>query len=48
VIPLWTAEDTARRLGAELSIFEHSAHVPHVEETDRFVAVLDAFLPRTT
>ncbi len=46
VIPLWTAEDTARRLEADLTILEHSGHVPHVEETDRFIAVLDAFLPR--
>ncbi len=45
-IPLPSAEDTARRLRAPLVVFEASGHVPYVEETDRFVAVLDAFLPR--
>ena len=44
-IPLASAEDTARRLRAKLVVFEHSGHVPYVEETDRFVAVLDGFLP---
>ncbi len=45
-IPLETAEDTARRLRAQLVVFEQSGHVPYVEETERFVSVLDAFLPR--
>ncbi len=45
-IPLASAEDTARHLKATLVIFEQSGHVPYVEETDRFVAVLDGFLPR--
>jgi proline iminopeptidase len=45
-IPLESAEDTARRLQATLVVFEQSGHVPYVEETERFVAVLDAFLPR--
>lgn len=45
-IPLWTAEETAARLHAELVIFDHSGHVPYVEEFDRFRDVLDAFLPR--
>lgn len=27
-------------------VFEESAHVPYVEETARFVSVLDQFLPR--
>jgi proline iminopeptidase len=44
-IPLASAEDTARRLRAKLVVFEQSGHVPYVEETDRFVAVLDGFLP---
>jgi proline iminopeptidase len=45
-IPLSAAEDTARRLAAPLEVFEHSGHVPYVEETERFVRVLDDFLPR--
>jgi proline iminopeptidase len=44
-IPLWTAERTARALKADLVVLEHSGHVPYVEDFDRFVAVLDAFLP---
>lgn len=45
-IPLSSARETAELLGAELEVFEHSGHVPYVEEYDRFVSVLDAFLPR--
>jgi proline iminopeptidase len=45
-IPIETAEETARLLGAAFERFDASGHVPHVEEFDRFVAVLDAFLPR--
>jgi proline iminopeptidase len=45
-IPPAAAEDTARRLAAELVMFEDSGHVPYVEETARFVEVLDRFLPR--
>ena len=45
-IPLAAAEDTARRLDAPLAVFEDSGHVPYVEETQRFVEVLDRFLPR--
>ncbi len=44
-IPLWTAERTARALKAELVVLDHSGHVPYVEDFDRFVATLDAFLP---
>jgi len=47
-IPLTSAEQTAKLLGARLEIFEHSGHVPYVEELDRFVTVLDQFLPKTT
>jgi proline iminopeptidase len=47
-IPLAWAEDTARRLKAPLEVFEDSGHVPYVEETDRFVDVLNRFLPRHT
>lgn len=43
-IPLDTAEDTASRLGGELVVFEASGHCPHVEEPERFTAVLDAWL----
>lgn len=45
-IPLWSAEDTTRRLAAQLVVFEESGHVPYVEETARFVSVLDQFLPQ--
>ena len=44
-IPLWTAEQTAQQLGARLEIFEKSGHVPYVEEFERFVRVLNEFLP---
>ena len=46
-IPLSTAEETAALLGAPVTIFEESGHVPYVEEYDRFIHVLDAFLPKT-
>jgi pimeloyl-ACP methyl ester carboxylesterase len=45
-IPVASAEETARLLDAELLLFEHSAHVPYVEEPHSFVAALNAFLPR--
>jgi proline iminopeptidase len=45
-IPLDATEETARRLGADLVVFEQSGHCPYVEETDRFVRELDAWLPR--
>lgn len=45
-IPLWSAEDTARRLNAQLVVLDASGHVPYVEETARFVSELDHFLPR--
>jgi pimeloyl-ACP methyl ester carboxylesterase len=31
---------------ARLVVFEDSGHALYAEETERFVAVLDAFLPR--
>jgi proline iminopeptidase len=46
-IPLWTAEETADALGAELVIFDHSGHVPYVEEFERFRDTLDRFLPKS-
>jgi proline iminopeptidase len=47
-IPVQSAEHTANLLGARLEIFEQSGHVPYVEEFDRFVAVADEFLPKTS
>lgn len=41
-----TARETANLLGAEFVEFEESGHVLHVEERDKFVSTLDAFLPR--
>ena len=32
--------------GSEWVIFENSSHVPHIEETDRYVQILDQFLSR--
>jgi proline-specific peptidase len=32
--------------GSELVIFEHSAHFPHIEETERYLQVVSAFLDR--
>ena len=32
--------------GSEWVIFEHSAHFPHIEETERYLQVLDGFLSR--
>jgi proline iminopeptidase len=45
-IPLSTAEETATLLDAPITIFEESGHVPYVEEYDRFIHVIDAFLPK--
>ncbi|MDH4044625.1 MAG: alpha/beta hydrolase [Gemmatimonadota bacterium] len=44
-IPLDATADTAARLAAECIVFESSGHCPHVEESDRFTEVLDAWLP---
>lgn len=46
-IPLESGEEISRLLRAPFVVFEHSGHVPYVEETERFVSVLDDFLPRT-
>ena len=32
--------------GSEWIIFENSAHFPHIEETERYLQVLDQFLSR--
>ena len=32
--------------GSEWVIFEHSSHTAHIEETERYVQVLDGFLTR--
>jgi len=45
-LPLSSSELTARLLRARLEVLEHSGHAPHVEETPRFAAVLDGFLPQ--
>jgi pimeloyl-ACP methyl ester carboxylesterase len=45
-IPLSSSERTADLLAARLEVFEKSGHLPFLEEFDRFVAVLDGFLPR--
>ena len=46
-IPLWSAEETARLLRAEIHVLDHCGHVPYVEAYDQFVSLLDRFLPRT-
>ena len=33
--------------GSKWVIFEHSSHMPHIEETERFLQVLDEFLRET-
>jgi proline iminopeptidase len=45
-MPLDSAERSAAALGAAMVVFENSGHCPHVEEPERFTAVLDAWLPR--
>jgi proline iminopeptidase len=45
-IPWETARETADLLGAEFDLLPDCGHVPYVEAFDRFVAGLDAFLPR--
>ena len=45
-IPLASAEHVAECLHARLEILEESGHVPHVEQFDMFVSLLDAFLPK--
>jgi pimeloyl-ACP methyl ester carboxylesterase len=45
-IPVEAAERIASLLGARFEVFEHSGHLPHVEEYDRFVKTVDDFLPR--
>ena len=40
-------EDLHRRLpGSEWTVFEHSAHLPHLEEPERFREVVEGFLDR--
>jgi proline-specific peptidase len=43
-IPVESAERTAGLLKARFEVFEQSGHVPYVEEFERFVQVVDAFL----
>jgi proline iminopeptidase len=47
-IPLSSAEQTAKALKARLEVFQHSGHVPYVEEFEKFVDVLEEFLPGGT
>lgn len=44
-IPVVTAQETARLLGAECHILPACGHVPYVEAVEEFVRILDAFLP---
>ena len=47
-VPLEASETLAARIpGASLVVFEDSGHALYTEETDRFVHVLDGFLPRS-
>lgn len=46
-VPLAASETLVGRIdGARLAVFEDSGHALYSEETDRFVAELDAFLPQ--
>ena len=46
-VPLAASEELERRIpGARLVVFEDSGHALYSEETDRFVALLDEFLPK--
>ncbi len=47
-IPLETAEAAAQALGAEFHVLPRCGHVPYVEAFDRFVTLLDAFLPHAS
>jgi len=44
-IPLSSSLQTALLLDARLEVLENSGHMPFVEEHDRFMAVVGAFLP---
>ena len=44
--PATTAAYASLMPGAEVTVFEQSAHVPHLEEPDAYVEVLRAFLRR--
>jgi proline iminopeptidase len=48
-IPLHTAEQVAHWLcDARIEVLENSGHVPHVEEFETFVRVVDDFLPKAS
>ena len=48
-VPLYASEALASLIpGAHLVVFEDSGHALYVEETERFVTVTDAFLPRSS
>lgn len=44
-IPLDTARETARRLGAQCHVLHDCGHVPQVEARGEFTRILDRFLP---
>jgi len=44
--PTTTAAYASLVPGAEVAVFEQSAHVPHLEEPERYAGVLRAFLRR--
>lgn len=46
-IPWATAEETAEALGAAFHLLPECGHVPYIEAFEAFVALLDAFLPRS-
>jgi proline iminopeptidase len=42
--PAATAEFAQRIAGAELMVFDNSAHMPHLEEPEKYVSALRAFV----
>jgi proline iminopeptidase len=44
-IPLESAQETDRLLGATCHVLPRCGHVPYVEAKEEFVRILDAFLP---
>ncbi len=45
-IPIQSARETARLLGAEFHALARCGHVPYVEQPEEFTRILDGFLPR--
>ena len=45
VLPYWQAQDTLTRLKkGSLELIPNCGHLPHVEQPERFVSILDGFL----